>query len=841
MSSTKPKLETAFAFDGYNPAVCLLAAVITGIVVDRMIDLPIVVYGALAAMFLAGWCLLFRAQGSTRVSALLLLLAFSSIAAVWHHGRWNWVSPDDISRFAGDVPAPVCLRAIVDSEPRMLAAGLDKDPLNAMVQGERTKYSVRVTQIKNGHSWDRCAGTTDLVIHAAAKHVSPGDEVVVFGSLVRVAAPTNPGQFDFQSAMRKKLKLVRLNAHFPESVIVQTTASKNWLTSMQSNLRSRLNNVIWRHVSPENAGLASAILLGNRGQLTFERKDQFFHTGTVHLLAISGLHVGILASVFFLLFQIGLVRRRVALVSVIAFVLFYAWLVEFRPPVCRAAILLSLYCLGKLGGQGGFSFNLLAVAGLIVLVINPGDVFGLGPQLSFMAVATMITFRDLIVRRPPMDPLQALIYKTRPWPARLWRSVMDRCRQAILVSALIWLVSTPLVAYYFHLVAPAAPIVNPILLIPLTFAIYGGLGVVIFGGWCSPVADWSGSVCDWNLIWLESVVERAESMMASHWWTAGPAPESLLLFYVVFLAITVFLINRVRRRWVTCFGLVWVLFGWIVPFQVEQWLERQGSKQLQCTFVDVGHGTSVLVQMPDGKSLLYDAGSLGSSHFAAQNIAGVLWSENIEHLDAVVVSHADIDHFNALPELCERFSVGRVYVSDVMRASQADGVIELFERLAALGVSVETLSKGDHLVCGDDVNALAMSPPSIGTGSTDNSDSIVLVLEAFDRRLLLPGDLELNGMQLLLSQPEMKCDVVMSPHHGSRNSRQAEFHSWSGARNTVISSSRKKLNPDVVRELESLGSNVCETGKLGAIRFVLSENKVQAMHWQNGDWRNLAR
>lgn len=134
-----------------------------------------------------------------------------------------------------------------------------------------------------------------------------------------------------------------------------------------------------------------------------------------------------------------------------------------------------------------------------------------------------------------------------------------------------------------------------------------------------------------------------------------------------------------------------------------------------------------------------------------------------------------------------------------------------------------------------------MSPPSIGTGSTDNSDSIVLVLEAFDRRLLLPGDLELNGMQLLLSQPEMKCDVVMSPHHGSRNSRQAEFHSWSGARNTVISSSRKKLNPDVVRELESLGSNVCETGKLGAIRFVLSENKVQAMHWQNGDWRNLAR
>ena len=135
-----------------------------------------------------------------------------------------------------------------------------------------------------------------------------------------------------------------------------------------SNLRQRLNELTWKYVDEDEAAFASAILLGNREQLSAQRRELFLETGTVHLLAISGLHVGILAGSFFLFFRVGLVNRQYCLWATIVFVIFYAWLVEFRPPVSRAAILIVLYCIGRLLGENSFSYNLLAIAGLIVLM-----------------------------------------------------------------------------------------------------------------------------------------------------------------------------------------------------------------------------------------------------------------------------------------------------------------------------------------------------------------------------------------------------------------------------------------------------------------------------------------
>lgn len=718
-------------------------------------------------------------------------------------------------------------------------ASVEDDAMNAVPREERTKLEIRMLSVRDGLQWKQAAGVTDLVIHASTDHVAPGDRILVYGKIVEVGSPTNPGQLDFRKIARSKLKLTRMDAYHADAVVVEEASATPALSSLQSKLRRRFNQVAWTHVDPEHAGLASAILLGNREQLSQCRRSRFLHTGTVHLLAISGLHVGILASVFFLLFRIGLLGRRTTLVSVILFVLFYAWLVEFRPPVCRAAILLTLYCLGKLIGKSGFSFNLLAVAGVFVLLLNPSDVFSLGPQLSFLAVATMIAFRDLVVIKPPTDPLQALIYKTRPLPVRIVRSILGRCRQAVLVSALIWLVAAPLVAFHFHLVAPVALIVNPVLLLPITFAIYGGLGVMIFGGWCSPVADLFGAICETNLGWLESMVNHAESLPLSHWWTAGPADVSVLVFYILFVLLAVFFVSQIKRRWVLCFGFAWVVFGWLVPFQLEKRFERQKLQPLLCTFVDVGHGTSTVLQTPEGFTLLYDAGSLGSSKYAAQNVSSVLWSEDIEHLDAVVISHADIDHFNAIPVLSRRFSIGCVYVTPVMFESESAGVVELLKELKLAGIPVRQLAMGDRLKCGACVSAEVLSPPAEGTFSTDNSDSVVLMLEAFGHHLLLPGDLEKDGMQMLLGQDPIDCDIVMSPHHGSRKSQQAEFQNWSKSEYCVISSSRKRLNAKTCEALKSLGTNVCPTGLLGAVRFVIDEHGIEAMHWDLNKWRPI--
>ena len=125
------------------------------------------------------------------------------------------------------------------------------------------------------------------------------------------------------------------------------------------------------------------------------------------------------------------------------FVIFYAWLVEFRPPVTRASILIVLFCFGKMIGERGNAINLLAAAALIVLVINPTDLFSIGPQLSFLAVTTLVLGHRWIFGEPETDPLKRLIASTRPWPVRMLTGVGRSVKTAVLVSAVIWLVALP--------------------------------------------------------------------------------------------------------------------------------------------------------------------------------------------------------------------------------------------------------------------------------------------------------------------------------------------------------------------------------------------------------------
>ncbi len=356
----------------------------------------------------------------------------------------------------------------------------EEEPFDPLPATEKTTFRVAPLEIRNGRKWERVNGVSRLVIHENVQHVTAGDEVLVIGRLVPIGAPTVPGQFHFQDYFRAAQTLSAIHVFHAESVTVQQRASIPSFSGIRSYLRKQLDQLLWRYVHSDYAGFASAILLGNRQQLTAEMRDDFVITGTSHLLAISGLHVGILAGIFLIAYRLGVLPRRWALLLTIGFVVFYAWLVEFRPPVTRAAILLSLFCFGRLIGRAGLEFNLLAVAGILVLVVNPSDLFALGPQLSFLAVASLILYKDWIFPLPSDDPVDRLIRNSRPLLQRWLNQIGRRCKQAVLVSGLIWLVGLPLVAANFHVVTPIALLVNPLVLLPTGIALFAGLGVCLF-------------------------------------------------------------------------------------------------------------------------------------------------------------------------------------------------------------------------------------------------------------------------------------------------------------------------------------------------------------------------
>ena len=712
-----------------QPMLVALLAVIAGILLDYLCSPATEISLTVAAASLLAWygyrvrvaepSQSFFATGL--LGLLLLFVGIAGVGATWHHIYWHRFSVAEIGLAASLESKPCCVELRLCSEPQFAAA--EGGYLAERDDDVKTCFHARAVRMRDGESWQPALGNVQLVVHADANHLRSGDLIRVCGRLVRPAPPTNPGQYDFSLHYRRQRLLAFVHVYQTESV--ELLAHSSWATSRWlSSLRRRLNEMLWKNVGPEEAPFASAILLGNRRQMKKSSRDKFVQTGTAHLLAISGLHIGILAGAFLLLLRSPFFARRHCLWATIAFVIFYAWLVEFRPPVTRASILIVLFCFGKMIGERGNAINLLSAAALIVLAINPTDLFSIGPQLSFLAVTTLILGHQWIFGVPETDPLKRLITNTRPWSVRLLTGSGRAVKTAVLVSAVIWLIALPLVANRFHLISYVSLLVNPLLLLPVSLALYFGMGTLVVGWFWSPAARVFGYLCDRNLWMIESIVEMFQAQSWSHDWTAGPSNLSLTCFYLGLL----FCVNMAKasRRGLTIvlFSFAWLAIGWWLPAKIES---LRSNEAVTCTFVDVGHGTGVLLQLPDGQNWLYDAGSLGAADFGASNIAGVLWHEHVQHLDTVVVSHADVDHFNSLARLADQFSIGRLLISNTMHNSNSTQAQNLIRKFESMGIPVCCIDRGDQWDAGADTQISVLTPIADGFEGNDNTNSIVLV------------------------------------------------------------------------------------------------------------------
>lgn len=824
-----------------HPALLLAGAVAAGILADRIWSLPLFCWWVAAAAAVMLWAAMISAgchrRRWTSLASCCLLLAWAAWGGAWHHLWWDYYPENEIGLLAEQRGSPAAVELRVVGEPRRMAVA-KPSPFEARTPEPRTLVPCRVEAVRDGAQWQRCSGNLDLYVRAEWREVNAGDRLRVTGELAAVALPRNPGEFDFSRHYRGQRKLAVLFADDSAALEVLGRSSR-WWEQLRARWRAGLDSVIWRLIPGEYAGLASGVLLGNRQQIGPEQRDRFVLSSTVHVLSISGLHVGILAGLLFFMFRFGFLPRRWCLWGVIGLVLLYAWLVEFSPPVTRAAVLICLYCASRLIGQSGFSLNSLAVAALVVLALNPTDLFNTGAQLSFLAVASMIAAEAY--RNALPDPLDQLILATRSWPVRMLLWGRSKVVDAFWISAVIWLLAAPLVAMRFQLISAVGLLVNPLILLPMAGAMYFGMGVLLLGWWLPAAGALSGWACGGCLAALLWLVDRSLWVPGGYVWTAAPTTLAVVLFYLGAWFAFLKPRRKIPGRWLLLGYLAWWAFAWTLPQCWERSRTARAESEMELTMVDVGHGLSTLVRLPDGRHLLYDAGSFGSSAFGLRSVAAVLWERRIEHLDAVVLSHADLDHFNALPELCQRFSIGTVYVSPQMHGHEASGVLALFELLRERQVPVRPLYAGQVLESSPDCEIACLGPPAGGTGGGDNSDSIVLSLSHAGRRVLMTGDLEGPGLELLLRGPRLACDVLVAPHHGSLGSLPGSLASWAQPRLVLVSCSERRLDPESVRQYESAGAKVLATGEGGAIAVRLGPEGIKSTSWLDSQLQTWER
>jgi competence protein ComEC len=545
------------------------------------------------------------------------------------------------------------------------------------------------------------------------------------------------------------------------------------------------------------------------------------------------MNVAILAIGLLAMMQLGWLSRRTGLCIIIAIVVGYTMLAEAQPPVMRAAVLSVMGCIAIWTGRRGVAFNSLFAAALLVLVINPNDLFRAGPQLSFLAVAVCIWvgttswFRGLGSR----DSLELLIHAARPWYQRLALKFKDWAIALLVTSTAVWVVMLPLVMYAFHIASPIA--------IPMSFAVWPLITIAMWSGFFMVLVGWlvpvigrvSGSICDWSLKWLEALVKWAESIRFGHFWMPGPTWWWVAVFYVGIVAAMIWGRRLGPRRWQLAAVATWILVG-LAPPLVHIWT-RDG---LSCSVVAVGHGECILLEGPHGETMLCDAGAMGSPEYATQTIASYLWSRGIMRLDGVVLSHADTDHYNALPGLLERFRVGAVYVSPVMFDSLGGRAVQaLRESIERAGVPIHEVWSGNRLQFGREASLLVMHPPKRGVVGDDNANSVTVGVEYAGRRILLPGDLESPGLDDVMAEEPYHCDVLLAPHHGSRRSEPSKFAAWCTPAWVVMSSAANDEIETSSFAYKQLGARILPTPEFGTVRFDLHPaTQMDVMTWRGG-------
>ena len=603
-----------------------------------------------------------------------------------------------------------------------------------------------------------------------------GERLRLRGAIVEPPGRRVPGGFDYAFYLRSQGIDGLL---YPKALQIHSLGDGDpgRLPAAAIALRSRLVGVIDRNLPSPAAELLAGILFGQRSKLPEEVQENFRASGVGHLLAVSGLHVGLVASLILGLWHILGLRGKLPLFMAIVLIFGYAYLTGLRPSSLRAAVMLS-FALGALLLERERDLpTTVALAALVTLLINPLYLFTIGFQLSYIATLS-------------------IVYLQLPLAEAALRLKLPKFIRPLLTVTLAAQIGVlPLCAYYFHHIPVAALFFN-LLLLPLMAPVVGlGLGGALLGLFFQPAAAVLLFPCR-LLLELVLVITGLSRSPFFYRPVFPPGAAGLVLIYGLLVA-AIYLYTRHRHREegekgqpehldnLTATLLIDLkqsiirkvfLFATLVIALLLLWgpiLLPVHPSGLIVTYLDVGQGAAALVESPCGIKILIDGGG-SPPHQGDPGRTGemvllpFLRREGIRYLDLAVISHPHEDHFGGLLPLVEEIPVGMLLLSPA--PGESPYYDQLLESAAARSISVESAMAGRRWSLPSGLLIETLGPPQKlfeGTNSDLNNNSLVIRLSYGEVSFLFCGDIEDDAARDLLGRERsLGAAVLLIPHHG---------------------------------------------------------------------------
>lgn len=848
-----------------RPLIVVAAAMALGCVAARGLAAPgrsmiiAAAWWAAAVVALGAWRF-FRGCGHEWPAAVVLLCGIAAGMASWATVLWSVFPGDDLAwRLSGSLQ-PLAIEATVIEPPRPLIVPPFGSRQAAVRSGDQAQHdriasecTVDVHRIRHGAAWQRVSGRAVVVVDGELPAIAAGDRVRIIGRGMRPEPALNPGEFDPRDRARALRCLSRVRVESAAAITQLSSAQILSPFTFIRWVRARGTEVLRRSIAADRVGLAAALLLGGREALPREESAEYLATGTVHILSISGLHVGILAWAVCGLLRLAGLRRVAMLTAVIGLTGAYMLLVGAETPVVRSTLVVWLAAGATFVGRRSHGLNALAIAAIVILLWQPAELFRVGTILSFLSTAVLVIVAGLgDRRRNGDDPIERLIDRSRSPVERHLRRLARAAGDLLVGGAVIWAVTAPIVAATFHVVSPIALLLNPLIAPLVALAMAAGFACLLVAVVSDSLALACGWVCDLALSWMGGMVSWGSSLPGGHWWTTGPAMWWVCGWYAV-LAFVLLFVGRDRHRepapW-ACAAGGWMAVG-LVAALVAAALPH--GQSLRAVAVALGHGCGIVVRSPTGKCLVYDAGRLGGAVTAGRSMSAVLWQEGLARIDTLVISHADADHFNGVPALLERFAIGELVVSRAFAERDTAAVGELLLLAKQAGVPVRVVAAGDSFALDPQCRVRVVHaepqrrelPDTSGRRAwrSDNETSLVMSVEAAGRRLLLTGDVEGESLAALVAADPDACDVLVAPHHGSVTSLPPDIACATRPEWVLVSGVGGPRWADVMTAYATARgdrpSTVLKTGGEGAIAVELAAVRVAVSRFRDGRWQAL--
>lgn len=518
-------------------------------------------------------------------STLLLALILAG-GGLRHQEFVSDRSQHNIQNFAALQPESVRLRGTIVSSIDIIEA--ERGPrIPPWMEIDTSRFRLRVAEITSGDQWLAVSGVTQVDLSGHLVHARVGDRIEILGKLSRPSPVKNTGGFDFARYLERQGIGAICRVNHPQAVrVIPNENSWMWtIARLRESIREEARALFTQNLSKQSKVIALSLLLGDRSQLNKELRDRFAEAGAMHLLAISGLHVGILAGLIALLcraMNLSLVSSRL---MIVLSVMLFAMLTNHRPPVLRATMLISLLALGSAATRRIDGFNVLAFCAGILLLWKPTDLFDIGAQLSFLAVGAIIWSSPFLRSSPNEEQSKLPVAEGSRWKNAL-RPVANFAYQGYVITAAIWLATLPLTMTVFNLVSPIGYLLN-VLLIPFAAFTLGFGYLFLFAGLIFPATGPLLSIpFDLLIEALLAIVEWAQSLRFGHFYSSGFSNWWLSGYYILLAMLwRIFEVSPPREKTWKMLA-AWIAIGCIVGNYTPP---RSG---LRYTVLAVGHGLS---------------------------------------------------------------------------------------------------------------------------------------------------------------------------------------------------------------------------------------------------------